>query len=486
MKARNILIKLIKKEISVKEVVYNYLEKIEKKNGFYNAFISVFDKKFIDDQIERSQEMINNGVFTPVVGLPVAIKDNINVKGYPTTCASKILSNYISAYNATVVDKLYNAGAVIVGKTNLDEFAMGSSNENSYYGVVRNPLNPELVAGGSSGGSAVAVATDMVPLSLGSDTGGSIRLPAAFCGIYGLKPTYGVVSRYGLVAYASSLDQIGPFSKYIEDIALIMQVISGYDPFDSTTSKDFVPDFVNESFDVKLSIEDLKGVKIGFPVKIVDDPAVDSVIKDSVIKLLKVMESNGAMVKEVDFPYLEYSIPCYYIIAVSEASSNLARYDGVRYGLRVEAEDVRTMMKRSRGEGFGLEVKRRILAGTFCLSSGYYDAYYKKALQVRNVIKKDFENIFKEVDFVVMPTSPTLPWKIGEKINDPVKMYLSDVYTVAVNLAGLPAINFPFHNEYFPVGIQIISNYFQDAKIISLAYILQDIFQNFRNSFKNN
>ncbi|MFN4219788.1 MAG: Asp-tRNA(Asn)/Glu-tRNA(Gln) amidotransferase subunit GatA [bacterium] len=475
MRAKDILQKLIKKEISVKEVVYNYLEKIEKENSFYNAFISVFDRKMIDEQINRSQEMINNGVFTPVVGLPVAVKDNINVKGYPTTCASKILSNYVSPYNATVVEKLYNAGAVIVGKTNLDEFAMGSSNENSYYGVVRNPLNPELVAGGSSGGSAVAVAADMVPFSLGSDTGGSVRLPAAFCGIYGLKPTYGVVSRYGLVAYASSLDQIGPFSKYVEDIALIMQVISGYDPFDSTSSKDFVPEFVNESFDINMIINDLRGVRVGFPVKVVDDPAVDDIIRDSVLKLLRLIESNGGVIKEVDFPYLEYSIPCYYIIAVSEASSNLARYDGVRYGLRVEAEDVRTMMKKSRGEGFGLEVKRRILAGTFCLSSGYYDAYYKKALQVRNVIKRDFENIFKEVDFVIMPTSPNLPWKIGEKVNDPVKMYLSDVYTVAVNLAGLPAINIPFYNDYFPVGIQIISNYFQDAKIISLAYILQNI-----------
>ncbi|MFN3995645.1 MAG: amidase family protein, partial [bacterium] len=351
MRAKDILQKLIKKEISVKEVVYNYLEKIEKENSFYNAFISVFDRKVIDEQINRSQEMINNGVFTPVVGLPVAVKDNINVKGYPTTCASKILSNYVSPYNATVVEKLYNAGAVIVGKTNLDEFAMGSSNENSYYGVVRNPLNPELVAGGSSGGSAVAVAADMVPFSLGSDTGGSVRLPAAFCGIYGLKPTYGVVSRYGLVAYASSLDQIGPFSKYVEDIALIMQVISGYDPFDSTSSKDFVPEFVNESFDINMIMNDLRGVRIGFPVKVVDDPAVDDIIRDSVLKLLRLIESNGGVIKEVDFPYLEYSIPCYYIIAVSEASSNLARYDGVRYGLRVEAEDVRTMMKKSRGEG---------------------------------------------------------------------------------------------------------------------------------------
>ncbi len=469
----------MKKEVSVKEVVESYLEKIEKQNNFYNAFITVFDKNFIDEQIKRAQKMIDSGEITPVVGLPVAVKDNINVKGYPTTCASKILSNYISPYNATVIEKLYANGAIIVGKTNLDEFAMGSSNENSFFGIVKNPLNPEWVAGGSSGGSAVAVAADMVPLSLGSDTGGSIRLPAAFCGIYGLKPTYGAVSRYGLVAYASSLDQIGPFSKYIEDISLIMQVISGYDPYDSTSSKDFNPDFLDESFNLKLAFNELKGIKIGFPSKIVEDPAVDQIIRDSVKNLISILDSNGAIIEEVEFPYMEYSIPSYYIIATSEASSNLARYDGVRYGHRnLDADDVRTMMKKSRGEGFGLEVKRRILAGTFCLSSGYYDAYYKKALQVRNVIKKDFENIFRKVDFVIMPTSPTLPWKIGEKITDPIQMYLSDVYTVAVNLAGLPSLNIPYYIHSMPVGIQIISNYFQEQKILTLSFLISQLTKN--------
>lgn len=469
----------MKKEVSVKEVVESYLEKIEKQNNFYNAFITVFDKNFIDEQIKRAQKMIDSGEITPVVGLPVAVKDNINVKGYPTTCASKILSNYISPYNATVIEKLYANGAIIVGKTNLDEFAMGSSNENSFFGIVKNPLNPEWVAGGSSGGSAVAVAADMVPLSLGSDTGGSIRLPAAFCGIYGLKPTYGAVSRYGLVAYASSLDQIGPFSKYIEDISLIMQVISGYDPYDSTSSKDFNPDFLDESFNLKLAFNELKGIKIGFPSKIVEDPAVDQIIRDSVKNLISILDSNGAIIEEVEFPYMEYSIPSYYIIATSEASSNLARYDGVRYGHRnLDADDVRTMMKKSRGEGFGLEVKRRILAGTFCLSSGYYDAYYKKALQVRNVIKKDFENIFRKVDFVIMPTSPTLPWKIGEKITDPIQMYLSDVYTVAVNLAGLPSLNIPYYIHSMPVGIQIISNYFQEQRILTLSFLISQLTKN--------
>jgi len=479
LKAKEILSKLMKKEVSVKEVVESYLEKIEKQNNFYNAFITVFDKNFIDEQIKRAQKMIDSGEITPVVGLPVAVKDNINVKGYPTTCASKILSNYISPYNATVIEKLYANGAIIVGKTNLDEFAMGSSNENSFFGIVKNPLNPEWVAGGSSGGSAVAVAADMVPLSLGSDTGGSIRLPAAFCGIYGLKPTYGAVSRYGLVAYASSLDQIGPFSKYIEDISLIMQVISGYDPYDSTSSKDFNPDFLDESFNLKLAFNELKGIKIGFPSKIVEDPAVDQIIRDSVKNLISILDSNGAIIEEVEFPYMEYSIPSYYIIATSEASSNLARYDGVRYGHRnLDADDVRTMMKKSRGEGFGLEVKRRILAGTFCLSSGYYDAYYKKALQVRNVIKKDFENIFRKVDFVIMPTSPTLPWKIGEKITDPIQMYLSDVYTVAVNLAGLPSLNIPYYIHSMPVGIQIISNYFQEQKILTLSFLISQLTKN--------
>lgn len=469
----------MKKEVSVKEVVESYLEKIEKQNNFYNAFITVFDKNFIDEQIKRAQKMIDSGEITPVVGLPVAVKDNINVKGYPTTCASKILSNYISPYNATVIEKLYANGAIIVGKTNLDEFAMGSSNENSFFGIVKNPLNPEWVAGGSSGGSAVAVAADMVPLSLGSDTGGSIRLPAAFCGIYGLKPTYGAVSRYGLVAYASSLDQIGPFSKYIEDISLIMQVITGYDPYDSTSSKDFYPDFLDESFNLKLAFNELKGIKIGFPSKIVEDPAVDQIIRDSVKNLVSILDANGAIIEEVEFPYMEYSIPSYYIIATSEASSNLARYDGVRYGHRnLDADDVRTMMKKSRGEGFGLEVKRRILAGTFCLSSGYYDAYYKKALQVRNVIKRDFENIFRKVDFVIMPTSPTLPWKIGEKITDPIQMYLSDVYTVAVNLAGLPSLNIPYYIHSIPVGIQIISNYFQEQRILTLSFLISQLTKN--------
>ncbi|MCS7244377.1 MAG: Asp-tRNA(Asn)/Glu-tRNA(Gln) amidotransferase subunit GatA [Candidatus Calescibacterium sp.] len=479
MTAKDILKKFIKREISVKEVVDKYLSKIEEQNKFYNAFISVFDRSFIYEQVERAQKMINESKFTPLVGIPIAIKDNINVKGYPTTCASKILSNYVSPYNATVIEKLYSAGAVIVGKTNLDEFAMGSTNENSFFGIVKNPLDPELVPGGSSGGSAVAVATDMVPLSLGSDTGGSIRLPAAFCGIYGLKPTYGAVSRYGLVAYASSLDQIGPFSKSIEDISLIMQVIAGFDPYDSTSSKDFVPDFVDDSFNIKLSFDSIRGLRIGFPKKIVEDPAVETIIRDSINNLINLLANNGAIIEEIEFPYLEYSIPSYYIIATSEASSNLARYDGVRYGYRdIDSEDVRTMMKKSRGEGFGLEVKRRILAGTFCLSSGYYDAYYKKALQVRNIIKKDFQNIFKHVDFVIMPTSPTLPWKIGEKLTDPIQMYLSDIYTVAVNLAGLPSINFPYYTKHFPVGIQIISNYFQETRIISLSYIISNLIIN--------
>jgi len=470
---KELILSLIRREISVKELVYSYLSKINEKNSFYNAFISVFDEKFINDQISRAQDMVDRGDIRPLLGIPVAIKDNINVKGYPTTCASKILSNYISPYNATVVERLYSSGVIIVGKTNLDEFAMGSTNENSFYGIVRNPLNPDLVPGGSSGGSAVAVASDMVPLSLGSDTGGSIRLPAAFCGIYGLKPTYGAVSRYGLVAYASSLDQIGPFSKNSEDLFYIMQVISGYDPLDSTSSKEFSPNFVDEKLNIVLSFDNLNNLTVGFPKKIIEDNSVDVIIRESVMDVLKVLESNGAKVKEVDFPYLEYSIPSYYIIATSEASSNLARYDGVRYGYRFsEAEDVRTMMKKSRGEGFGLEVKRRILAGTFCLSSGYYDAYYKKAQQVRNIVKKDFENIFKEVDFVIMPTSPTLPWKIGERVSDPIQMYLSDIYTVAVNLAGLPSLSFPYYHQVFPVGIQIISNYFNEGKILTLSYIL--------------
>ena len=466
MKAKDILKQLITKKISVKEVTQKYLENINKKNSILNAFITVFDEDFINEQVEKAQEMINKGNLTPVVGLPIAVKDNINLKGYPTTCASKILSNYVSPYNATVVEKLMYSGAIIVGKTNLDEFAMGSSNENSYYGVVRNPLNLEWVSGGSSGGSAVAVSADMVPLSLGSDTGGSIRLPAAFTGIYGLKPTYGMVSRFGLVAYASSLDQIGPMGKDPQDLALIMQVIAGYDPKDSTSYRDITIDFINENFEPNFELDSLKGLKIGVPFKIINDEGVDKIIRDCLNEFINTLANNEIEIIEIDFPYLSYSIPAYYIIASSEASSNLARYDGIRYGLRIEhfqdklIEDTRTLMKITRGQGFGLEVKRRIMIGTFCLSSGYYDAYYKKAQQVRTLIKQDFQKIFNKVDLIIMPTSPTLPFKIGEKINDPIKMYLSDIYTVGVNLSGLPSLNIPIKYQDFYIGVQLIGNYF--------------------------
>jgi len=477
MKAKEILKNLITKKISVKEITDKYLESIKNKNSILNAFITVFDEDFINKQVERAQEMINKGNLTPVVGLPIAIKDNINLKGYPTTCASKILSNYISPYNATVVEKLMYNGAIIVGKTNLDEFAMGSSNENSYYGVVKNPLNLEWVSGGSSGGSAVAVSADMVPLALGSDTGGSIRLPAAFTGIYGLKPTYGMVSRFGLVAYASSLDQIGPMAKDPQDLALIMQVIAGYDPKDSTSYKDINIDFVNENFEPNFELQSLKGLKIGIPFKIINDQGVDKIIKDAINKLINSLAKECEII-EIEFPYLSYSIPCYYIIASSEASSNLARYDGIRYGLRIEEfnnepiEDTRTLMKITRGQGFGLEVKRRIMIGTFCLSSGYYDAYYKKAQQVRTLIKKDFEKIFNQVDLIIMPTSPTLPFKIGEKINDPIKMYLSDIYTVSVNLSGLPSLNVPIKYNDFYIGVQLIGNYFKEKFLLNIANLI--------------
>ncbi len=478
MKAKDILKQLITKKISVKEVTQKYLENINKKNSILNAFITVFDEDFINEQVEKAQEMINKGNLTPVVGLPIAVKDNINLKGYPTTCASKILSNYVSPYNATVVEKLMYSGAIIVGKTNLDEFAMGSSNENSYYGVVRNPLNLEWVSGGSSGGSAVAVSADMVPLSLGSDTGGSIRLPAAFTGIYGLKPTYGMVSRFGLVAYASSLDQIGPMGKDPQDLALIMQVIAGYDPKDSTSYRDITIDFINENFEPNFELDSLKGLKIGVPFKIINDEGVDKIIRDCLNEFINTLANNEIEIIEIDFPYLSYSIPAYYIIASSEASSNLARYDGIRYGLRIEhfqdklIEDTRTLMKITRGQGFGLEVKRRIMIGTFCLSSGYYDAYYKKAQQVRTLIKQDFQKIFNKVDLIIMPTSPTLPFKIGEKINDPIKMYLSDIYTVGVNLSGLPSLNIPIKYQDFYVGVQLIGNYFKEKFLLNVANLI--------------
>jgi len=404
----------------------------------------------------------------------VAIKDNINVKGYPTTCASKILQSYISPYDATVIERLRRAGALIVGKTNMDEFAMGSSTEYSAFFKTRNPWDLERVPGGSSGGSAVAVAVRSAPLSLGSDTGGSIRQPASFCGVIGLKPTYGRVSRYGLVAFASSLDQIGPFARKTEDIALIMEVISGHDPRDSTSSKREVPKFTQELG------KNIKGLRVGIVKEFMED-GVEEGVKRAFEGFLKEMEKEGAYIEEISLPHVKYAIPCYYIIAPSEASSNLARYDGVRFGYRTEKyQDLIDMYSKTRDEGFGPEVKRRILLGTFALSAGYYDAYYLKAMRVRRLITQDFEKAFERVDLIATPTSPTVAFRFGEKTDDPIAMYLSDVFTVSVNLAGLPGISIPIGmSNNLPVGGQLIGKAFDEASLLRVSYWWEQVYKHY-------
>ncbi len=406
--------------------------------------------------------------------LPIAIKDNILVKGQRTTCASKILENFVAPYDATVVEKLKKANFLSVGKTNMDEFAMGSSTEYSAFFPTKNPWDLERVPGGSSGGSAVAVAVQSAPVALGSDTGGSIRQPASFCGVIGIKPTYGRVSRYGLVAFASSLDQIGVFGRRTEDVAYVLEVISGHDPRDSTSAPKEVPKFTEE---IK---KDVKGLKVGVPKEFFEFDLQEEV-KRSFDSFLKELESLGCEVREISLRHVRYAIPAYYIIAPSEASSNLARYDGVRYGYRAkDYEDLIDMYSKTRDEGFGPEVKRRIMLGTFALSAGYYDAYYLKAQRVRRLIYEDFKNAFKEVDLIVGPTTPGLPFKLGERLQDPIQMYLSDVLTVPVNLAGLPAVSVPIGWERrLPVGGQIIGPPWREDLILRLSYAWEQVFKHY-------
>jgi len=398
-------------------------------------------------------------------GIPLAVKDNICTEGVITTCSSKILKNFVPPYESTVTRKLMDEGYVLTGKTNLDEFAMGSSTENSAFGSTRNPWDLERVPGGSSGGSAAAVAAGECIAALGSDTGGSIRQPAAFCGVVGLKPTYGRVSRYGLVAFASSFDQVGPITKTVKDSAILLNIISGHDRQDSTSANIEVPDFVSALG------RDIRGLKVGIPKEFfIDgiDPEVDASVKGAVKKL----ESLGAVPVEISLPNTGYAVATYYILATSEASSNLGRYDGVRYGLRVQGDDLIDMYMKTREEGFGPEVKRRIILGTYALSSGYYDAYYKKAQQVRTLIKRDFEKAFEEVDVIVTPTTPTPAFRAGEKTDDPLQMYLSDIFTLSVNLAGVPGISVPcgFTSAGLPVGLQIIGRHFDEASVLKTAY----------------
>ncbi len=445
------------------------LDRIEKDNERLNAYITINREAALELATAMDARIQTAIKQKPLAGVPVAVKDNMCLAGVRTTCASRILSNYVPPYTATAVRKLEEAGAIIVGKTNLDEFAMGSSTENSAFGPARNPADEELVPGGSSGGSAVSVAAGHVPVSLGSDTGGSIRQPASFCGVVGLKPTYGRVSRYGLVAFASSLDQIGPFATNAHDAARMLQVISGHDRYDSTSANAPVPDYL------AALTGDIKGLRVGVPPECFGE-GLDAEVKQKVEAGIRRLADRGAEIVEISLPHTKYAIAVYYIIATAEASSNLARYDGARYGFR--AEESRTlseMYRKTRDEGFGAEVKRRIMLGTFVLSSGYYDAYYEKAQRVRQMLVNDFTEAFKRCDVIATPTAPTLAYRIGEKSNDPLAMYLGDIYTVTINLVGVPAISVPCGQSSagLPIGLQLIGNHFDEARLLNAAYTLE-------------
>ncbi|MBD1857728.1 MULTISPECIES: Asp-tRNA(Asn)/Glu-tRNA(Gln) amidotransferase subunit GatA [Leptolyngbya] len=457
---------LISKERSCVEIVQESLDRIQALEPKLHSFLQVTNDRALE-QAKRIDEKIAAGEEIGLLaGIPIAIKDNLCTQGVPTTCASKILQNFVPPYESTVTQKLIDAGAVMVGKTNLDEFAMGGSTETSAYAKTANPWDISRVPGGSSGGSAAAVAGGECPISLGSDTGGSIRQPASFCGIVGMKPTYGLVSRYGLVAFASSLDQIGPFARSVEDAAILLNAIAGYDPKDSTSLKVDVPDYT------QFLTTDLKGKKVGV-IKETFGEGLDPEVEKSVNAAIDQLKALGAEVKEISCPRFRYGIAAYYIIAPSEASANLARYDGVKYGARIEdAENLMEMYTKTRSQGFGAEVKRRIMIGTYALSAGYYDAYYLKAQKVRTLIKQDFEKAFEEVDVLVSPTAPTTAFKLGDKSQDPLSMYLIDLMTIPVNLAGLPGMSVPcgFDSQGLPIGLQIIGNVLREDQVFQVAY----------------
>lgn len=461
------VVNLVKeKKVSVSEIIQDLYDRIAKVDPLVKAFLilnqeeALKQAKEIDTKVKKGEEL------PPLAGLAIAVKDIIATKGIETTCGSRMLKGFYPPYNATVIDKLKEAGAIIIGKTNLDEFAMGSSTENSAFGPTYNPWDLERVPGGSSGGSAAAVAADEAFIALGTDTGGSIRQPASFCGVVGLKPTYGRVSRYGLIAYASSLDQIGPITKNVSDSALLMRIISGPDNRDSTSVDLPVPDYL------KSCQEEIKNIKIGVPREYFVE-GMNFEVKDVVYQALKLLEELGAKIEEVSLPHTEYSLPTFYLIATAEASSNLARYDGIQYGYRTENyKDLSSMYQRTRSEGFGPEVKRRIMLGTYALSSGYYDAYYLKAQKVRTLIKEDFTRVFSKYDILVTPTSPTPAFKLKEKMADPLTMYLSDIYTIPVNLAGLPALslNCGYSKGGLPIGLQLIGKPFEEETILRVAF----------------
>ena len=451
-------------ELSSREVTQACLDRVEKVDDRLNAFISV-DAADALAQADAADQSRAAGEDLPMLGVPVAVKDVLAVKDQPLNCASKILGEFNSPYDATVIQKLRAAGAVVFGRLNMDEFAMGSSNENSAFGLARNPWDTDCIPGGSSGGSAVAVAADECIASLGSDTGGSIRQPAALCGCVGLKPTYGRVSRYGLVAFASSLDQVGPFTKDVRDAATLLQVIAGSDDRDSTNVPEPVPDY-----SAALS-GDVKGLRIGLPREYQVE-GLDPEVKAATDAAVKQLEALGAEVKEISLPHTEYAIATYYIIATAEASANLARFEGVRYGARLDGADPEEMNRKTRGAGFGEEVKRRIILGTYVLSSGYYDAYYLRAQKARTLIRQDFLKAFEEVDLIATPTTPTPAFKIGEKTGDPLQMYLSDIYTISCNLAGLCGISVPcgFSKAGLPIGLQLLGKPFGEPDLLRAAH----------------
>lgn len=443
--------------IKVEDTASYFYERINNLDNKIKSFVEVYDQPLVNKDIQDN----------PLKSVPIAIKDNICIKGKNITCASKILANHNCVYDATVIEKIKQAGLKIIGTTNMDEFAFGSSTENSCYGPTKNPWDISRVPGGSSGGSAAAVALRLVPLALGSDTGGSIRQPAAFCGVVGFKPTYGRVSRYGLIAFGSSLDQIGPITTNFIDCAYLLNIISGPDKNDSTSAFIDTPDFT------KALRDDIKGIKIGLPQEYFAQ-GLDNTVKEKIEALIEVLRSKGAEFKTISLPHTQYAVATYYIVGSCEASSNLQRFDSIKYGLRIPQKDLKDMYEETRGQGFGYEPKRRILLGTYSLSSGYYDAYYVHALKVRRLIKNDFDQAFKEVDVILTPTSPTEAFKIGEK-TDPISMYLSDIYTISANLAGVPAVSFPcgFSSNGLPIGAQLIGRDFDEETLIRIGYTYQ-------------
>lgn len=455
---------LVGGEVTAREITAAFLQRLREVDSRVQAFITVTEELALEQAREIDRRREEGEELPPLAGIPFALKDNISVRGVPTTCGSKMLENYRPVYDATVYKRLREAGAVLVGKTNMDEFAMGSTTEYSFFGPTRNPWRHEYVPGGSSGGSAAALAARAVPLALGSDTGGSVRLPAAFCGVMGLKPTYGRVSRYGLVAFASSLEQIGPMARSVRDLALLYDAIGGWDDYDQTTlPAEFIPTLPGLN-------KEIKGLRVGVPAEYFG-PGLESAVREKVRSRLKVLQDLGLIVEEISLPTTEYAVAAYYVIAMAEASSNLARYDGVRYGHRAAGRDILAMFTRTRQEGFGPEVKRRIMIGTYVLSAGYYDEYYRKAQEVRTLIRRELEAAFTRCDLLLTPTAPVLPWMMGEKQRDPLTMYLADCCTVPANLAGLPGLSLPCgFVDGLPVGMQLLGPALSEPLLLRVAY----------------